>query len=129
MVEWKKIEDLGYFFGGLTGKTKEDFVDGNAKFITYMNVFANPSLDLTTTGVVRIIEGEKQNKVQKGDILFTGSSETPDEAGMSCVVLEELDGDYYMNSFCFGLRLNQPDLYNLGYLKHIFRSFKISFIS
>ena len=122
MVEWKKIEDLGPYFGGLTGKTKNDFVDGNAKFITYMNVFANPSLDINTTGVVKIDEGEKQNKIQKGDILFTGSSETPDEAGMSCVVTEDLDDDYYMNSFCFGIRLNNPEHYCLGYLKYILRS-------
>ena len=125
MVEWKPIEDLGPYFGGLTGKTKDDFVDGNAKFITYMNVFTNPSLDVSTTGVVRINKGERQNRIQKGDILFTGSSETPEEAGMSCVVTDELNDDYYMNSFCFGIRLNQPEQYNLGYLKHILRSFNI----
>ncbi len=125
MVEWKKIKDLGEYFGGLTGKTKEDFEDGNAKFITYMNVFANPSLNTRITGVVKIQEGEKQNKVRKGDILFTGSSETPDEAGMSCVITEELSDDYYMNSFCFGLRLSSPELYNLHYLKHLFRSYHI----
>ena len=122
MVEWKKIEDFGSYFGGLTGKTKDDFVDGNAKFITYMNVFANPSLDISSTGVVKINEGEKQNKIQFGDILFTGSSETPEEAGMSCVVAEELDEDYYMNSFCFGIRLDNPEQYNLHYLKHVLRS-------
>lgn len=125
MIEWKKIEDLGKFFGGLSGKTKEDFIEGNAKFITYMNVFANPSLNVSTTGVVKIYPGEKQNKIQKGDVLFTGSSETPEEAGMSCVVTEHLNDDYYMNSFCFGLRLNQPEHYNLNYLKHIFRSSNI----
>ena len=125
MVEWKRLEDLGPYFGGLTGKTKEDFVEGNAKFITYMNVYANPSLDITSTGVVKINEGEKQNKIQKGDILFTGSSETPDEAGMSCVVTEELNEDYYMNSFCFGLRLYAPEQYNLHYLKHVFRSYGV----
>lgn len=122
MVEWKKIEDLGAYFGGLTGKTKDDFVDGNAKFITYMNVFANPSLDISSTGVVRIEEGEKQNKIQLGDILFTGSSETPDEAGMSCVVTDVLEEDYYMNSFCFGIRMDNPEHYNLHYLKHVLRS-------
>ena len=125
MVEWKKIEDLGPYFGGLTGKTKDDFVDGNAKFITYKNVFANPSLDINTTGEVKIIKGEKQNKIQKGDILFTGSSEIPEEAGMSCVVTENLKGDYYMNSFCFGVRLNNPDNYCLDYLKHVLRSSNI----
>ena len=125
MVEWKKLEDFGPYFGGLTGKTKDDFVDGNAKFITYMNVFTNPSLNISTTGVVRINVGEKQNKIQKGDILFTGSSETPEEAGMSCVVTDDLNEDFYLNSFCFGIRLNQPEQYNLNYLKHILRSDRI----
>jgi type I restriction enzyme S subunit len=125
MVEWKSIGDLGHYFGGLTGKTKDDFVDGNAKFITYMNVFANPSLDISSTGVVRIKQGEKQNKIQKGDILFTGSSETPEEAGMSCVVTEDLNEDVYMNSFCFGIRIRNSKQYNLNYLKHILRSYNI----
>ena len=125
MVEWKALGDLGSYFGGLTGKTKEDFVDGNAKFITYMNVFTNPSLDISTTGVVKINQGEKQNRVQRGDILFTGSSETPEEAGMSCVVTEDLYEDVYMNSFCFGIRLYHPEQYNLGFLKHVLRSNKV----
>lgn len=121
-VEMKTLGELGPYFGGLTGKTKDDFIDGNAKFITYMNVFANPSLNTSTTGVVRINKGEKQNKIQKGDILFTGSSETPNEAGMSCIVTDELTEDFYMNSFCFGIRLSNPEQYNLHYLKHVLRS-------
>lgn len=122
MVEWKTIEEIGSYFGGLTGKTKEDFEEGNAKYITYMNVFANPSLDSSAVGVVKINDGEKQNKIQKGDILFTGSSETPEETGMSCVVTHNPNGDFYMNSFCFGLRLFSPEQYNLHFLKHLFRS-------
>lgn len=125
MVEWIPIDCLGNYFGGLTGKSKKDFENGNAKFITYMNVFTNPSLDVSTVGMVYINQGERQNKVQKGDILFTGSSETPDEAGMSCVVTDDLDEDYYMNSFCFGLRLLEPEQYNLHFFKHVFRSYAI----
>ena len=121
MVEWKAIEELGTFFGGLTGKSKKDFDNGNAKFITYMNVFSNPSLSGSVVGEVKINEGEKQNKIHKGDILFTGSSETPQEAGMSCVVTEEPPEDYYMNSFCFGLRLYNDDC-NLDYFKHLLHS-------
>lgn len=29
------LGELGTFYGGLTGKSKNDFADGNAKFITY----------------------------------------------------------------------------------------------
>ena len=34
-VEWKTLSELGKFFGGLTGKSKSDFQDGNSKYITY----------------------------------------------------------------------------------------------
>lgn len=29
-VEYKTLGEMGRFFGGLTGKTKDDFVDGDA---------------------------------------------------------------------------------------------------
>ena len=43
--------------------------------------------------------------MQYGDIFFTTSSETPDEVGMTSVLLDEVK-DCYLNSFCFGYRLN-----------------------
>ena len=121
-VEYKKLGELGTFYGGLTGKSKKDFGNGNAKFITYMNVYSNPALDLSVTDTVQIAEGEKQNKVQYKDILFTGSSETPEESGMTSVITKEIQEDFYLNSFCFGLRLFNPDLFNADFLKHYFRS-------
>ena len=48
---------------------------------------------------------QTQNEVQYGDIFFTTSSETPDEVGMTSVLLDEVK-DCYLNSFCFGYRLN-----------------------
>ena len=113
--------DLGKFYGGLSGKSKSDFEDGNANFITYMNVYSNPSLNLQIKEKVKILPGEKQNKVIQGDILFTGSSETPDECGMSSIVIGNVSEDYYLNSFSFGFRLNERGLFNLRYLKHLFR--------
>ncbi|SPT69633.1 EcoKI restriction-modification system protein HsdS [Anaerobiospirillum thomasii] len=47
----------------------------------------------------------KQNEVKYGDILFTTSSETPNEVGMSSVWLEN-KRNIYLNSFCFGYRIN-----------------------
>ena len=121
-VEYKKLGELGTFYGGLTGKSKKDFGNGNAKFITYMNVYSNPALDLSVTDTVQIAEGEKQNKVQYKDILFTGSSETPEESGMTSVVTKEIQEDFYLNSFCFGLRLFNSEMFNADFLKHYFRS-------
>ena len=85
-VRWMKMSDIGTFYSGLSGKTKEDFQNGNAKFISYVNIFNNPSLITDVDDRVKILEGEKQNTIQYGDLLFTGSSETPDECGM-CSVL------------------------------------------
>ena len=122
MINLYKIKDIGNFFGGLTGKSKEDFNIGNAKFVSYMTVFSNPQLPDSINDTVLISENEKQNKIKKGDILFTGSSETPDECGMSCVVTQDIDEDIYLNSFCFGLRLNNKEIANPAYLSHYFRS-------
>jgi type I restriction enzyme S subunit len=121
----KTLEEVGTFYNGVTGKSKEDFVDGNAKFITYMNIFKNPSLRTDVEDTIRITEGECQNTVQYGDILFTTSSETPDECGMSSVLEIQTNEPLYLNSFCFGFRFN--DLSNIipGFYKHLFRSSRI----
>lgn len=86
-----------------------------------MNVYSNPSLNLQINEKVKILPDEKQNKVCQGDILFTGSSETPDECGMSSVVIGKVSEDYYLNSFSFGFRLYQKDMFDLRFLKHLFR--------
>lgn len=98
VVEFKTLGELGTFLGGLSGKSKEDFKDGNAKFITYMNVFSNISLNLDVSDTVKIGEGEKQNTIQYGDVLFTGSSETPNECGMNSVLTVKIAEMLYLNS-------------------------------
>ena len=124
-VEYKKLGEIGFFYSGLSGKSKDDFKDGNAMFITYMNVYSNPSTNLDVIERVKIGQGEKQNKIEKGDILFTGSSETPDECGMSSVVTDDITSNYYLNSFCFGFRLNNKDTFEPNFLKHLFRDRKM----
>ena len=85
-IEWKKLGEIGELYGGITGKTKSDFVNGNAKFITYKNVFSNPATKLDVEEKVKIDESENQRTLMYGDIIFTGSSETPNECGMSSVI-------------------------------------------
>ena len=105
--DWEEIalKELGETFTGLSGKTKENFGKGKGKFVTYMNVFSNSTANLAMTENVEIKDGEKQNEVRYGDIFFTTSSETPDEVGMSSVWLSH-ESNVYLNSFCFGYRLN-----------------------
>ena len=108
---------MGSTFTGLSGKTKEDFGHGDAQFITYMNVFSNPVANLEMTEAVEI--DAKQNRVKKGDVFFTTSSETPEEVGMSCVMPENKD-NIYLNSFCFGYRPTEK--FDLDYLAYVLRA-------
>ena len=124
-VEYVKLNELGSFYSGLSGKSKEDFRDGNAKFITYVNIFNNPAFNTDVEDKVKIAEGEKQNTIQYGDLLFTGSSETPDECGMCSVLTHHTDEHLYLNSFCFGFRFNDLSDKNPDFMKHLFRSSSI----
>lgn len=124
-VEYNELSEIGYLYGGLTGKSKSDFIDGDAKFITYMNVFSNIEVKTDIDTFVKIGNKEKQNKIEYGDVLFTGSSETPDECGMSSVLTIKTDEPLYLNSFCFGLRLYHKDLLLPGFLKYLFRDDEI----
>ena len=121
-VEWKKLGDIGTFYGGITAKSKSDFINGNAKFITYKNVYSNPATILYSDEKVKINKNENQRKLMYGDIIFTGSSETPEECGMSSVITDELTENVYLNSFCFFLRLNNKDILLPNFSKHLFRS-------
>lgn len=123
-VEYKKLGEIGDFFGGLTGKNKNDFMDGNARYITYMNIFSSPSVNFEDTQSVKISPDEKQNKVLLGDILFTGSSENLEECGISSVVTECHD-NIFLNSFCFGFRLKNKNILIPHFSKHLFRDIKV----
>ena len=97
------FSDFGQSYSGLSGKNAEDFGDGYP-FITYMNVYQNQIIDSTDVGLVKIKETEQQSVVHYGDILFTLSSETPEEVGMGAVYLGETY-PLYLNSFCFGIHI------------------------
>lgn len=115
--EQRKLGELGSTFTGLTGKTKEDFGHGDAKFVTYMNVFQNAVASLEQLDSVEI--DSKQNEVKKGDVFFTTSSETPEEVGISSVWKYNYD-NVYLNSFTFGYRPNIE--FDLDYLAAMLRS-------
>ncbi len=104
-AEWevKTLGEVGETINGLTGKSGEDFGTGKS-YVTYKQVFDNSFIDFEKCGKVQIADNENQNALRKGDILFTTSSETPNEVGFASVVLEEPNEDTYLNSFCFALR-------------------------
>ena len=116
--EKKRLGTQGGFLTPLSGKSAKDFDAGDAKFIPYMNVFSNTFTDIQDLRSVIITDDESQNAVAKGDVFFTVSSETPEEAGMSSVLLGDVDR-CYLNSFCALFRFDDhlsPNLIFLGYL-------------
>lgn len=124
-VEFRALGELGEFYNGLNGKKKNDFVNGNARYISYLNIFENLSVKLNKNDFVTIKSDEKQNNIKKGDILFTTSSETPNDCGMSSVVTQEPKENIYLNSFCFGFRLKDKNLFLPDFLKYLFRQVDI----
>jgi type I restriction enzyme S subunit len=105
--EWevKRLGDVGSTYGGLTGKTKADFGEGPARYITFMNVMSNVVIDCGMFEQVQVSPTESQNRAKKSDLFFNGSSETPEEVAMCSVLLDEVR-DIYLNSFCFGFRFH-----------------------
>jgi len=119
--EVKKLGEIGATFGGLSGKSKKDFADGNCPYIPFMNIMSNPVIDETYFDYVKIKKGESQNKATKGNLFFNGSSETPEEVGMCSILLNDIP-NLYLNSFCFGFRLFKTANENGLFLVYYFRS-------
>lgn len=120
-VEWLPLGNLAEIYGGLTGKSKSDFEQGNANYITYKNIFSNIEINPDVFEKVKISPSEKQNKVQYGDILFTGSSEIANEAGISSAVTTKFDEEVYLNSFSFGVRFKSSANITPEFAKYLFR--------
>jgi len=117
-----RLRDVGYTYGGLTGKTKSDFATGSATFITFVEVMASARLLGRSLASVNVRPNERQNRVQRGDVLLNGSSETPEEVALSAVVDYDPSPTTYLNSFCFGYRLRDEHSISPAYLAYFFRS-------
>ena len=99
--------ELGTSYSGLSGKSAHDFGSGKP-FITYLNVYSNNVINEKGFQYVTIKDGEKQNVVECGDVLFTLSSETPEEVGIGSVYLGK--EKVYLNSFCFGIHITNTEV-------------------
>lgn len=121
--EWetKPMGQLGKPYGGLSGKSKNDFEDGTHPYIPFLNIMNNPVINTEYFDYVNINANENQNKAMKGDLFFNGSSETPEEVGMCSILVEDVP-NLYLNSFCFGFRLNKELKIDGLFLSYFFRS-------
>ena len=107
--------ELGTSYSGLSGKSAQDFGSGKP-FITYLNVYSNNVINENEFQYVAIKDDEKQNFAEYGDVLFTLSSETPEEVGIGSVYLGK--EKVYLNSFCFGIHITNAAIAFPPYLSY-----------
>lgn len=107
--------NFGTSYSGLSGKSAQDFGSGKP-FITYLNVYSNNVINEKDFQFVAIKDDEKQNVVEYGDVLFTLSSETPEEVGIGSVYLGKKN--VYLNSFCFGVHITNTEVAFSPYLSY-----------
>jgi type I restriction enzyme S subunit len=107
------LKYVGNLYGGLTGKSGEDFKQednpNNKPYIPYTNIFRNTYISKNHVDYVVLGEGENQNKVQKFDLFFLMSSETYQDLGKPCILVDDIE-ELYLNSFCKGFRVNRIDI-------------------
>ena len=93
-----KISDLGVISTSSVDK-KSNPGEEEVRLVNYMDVYGNKSHKITSDiNYMKVTATKTQiekNQVEKGDVLFTPSSETNDDIGHSAVVFEELSKTLY----------------------------------
>ena len=109
-----RLKDIGYMYGGLTGKSGDDFRCDDESitkpYVPFTNVLNNTVVDLKNFPRVVMGENEVQNRVEEGDLLFLMSSEDYESIAKSAVVIGN-PGEVYLNSFCRGLRVTDKNCF------------------
>ena len=108
-----RLKDCGYLYGGLTGKSGDDFNvednDNYALFIPFTNIYNNLYINPNDLRKVKVVAGEHQNMVKSGDLLFLMSSEDYDGIGKSSLLKDDI-GTLYLNSFCKGFHVTNKEV-------------------
>lgn len=109
-----RLKNIGFLYGGLTGKSGDDFnVDEETTqpyllYIPFTNIFNNSIINPNQLCKVKIFDGEKQNLVKKNDLFFLMSSEDYDGVGKPAILEDNIE-NLSLNSFCKGFRVTDKD--------------------
>ncbi|MGB6082702.1 MAG: restriction endonuclease subunit S [Moheibacter sp.] len=118
--DWEvvRIGDSFTFKNGLN-KEKQYFGYG-FPIVNYMDVFKNTFINSKTIkGRVFVNKQELKNfNVNKGDVLFTRTSETQEEIGYSAVIVDELIDTVFSGFILRGRPFN--DLFSIQYCRYVF---------
>jgi len=112
--EWeeKKLGDIGYFQTSSVNKLSNKD-EKEVYLVNYMNVYRHEDINNISKKGFQIVTAKdsqiETSNLLKGDILFTPSSETPDDIGHSAVIFEDLDNtvfSYHLIRFRPVMKLN-----------------------
>ena len=119
-----KLDEFSTQLSGISavsGKWKEK---GNCQFIDYLNAYKNIRIDVNDLPFATVKSRIKQTVLQKGDVLFTSASETPDECALAAVIEDDIADGIFLDDHLFGIRVKEEwkDRLHPAYLKYIFRA-------
>ena len=103
-VRYIKIEEFSNMLNGMTGVSNKWKEKGNCKFIDYMNCFKNFRIDVSKLENATV-KNLNQNEILFNDILFTSSSETPDECCISSVIDNKIPKNIFLDDHLFLIRI------------------------
>jgi len=116
-----RLRYLGQTRSGISNLKPDQFGFG-FPFLSYKNVYNNWSIDVNYDDLVDSRKEDRERfNIQKGDIFFTGSSETIEELGLSSVALRNWEQAVF-NGFCIRLRPKNIDMCNPEFSKFYYRS-------
>lgn len=122
MVTWKEkpIGELFEFKNGLN-KGKEYFGRGTP-IINYMDVYKKDGVyGYELRGRVDLTPQEiKRFEIRKGDVFFTRTSETPEEVGIACVLLDDVEDGVFSGFVLRGRPIT--DELDIEYCKYCFQT-------
>lgn len=117
--EVKRLRHLGKTQNGISAGA--DFFGSGFPFVSYSDVYKNIELPKLVIGLANSSETDRLNySIQEGDVLFTRTSETVEEIGMSSVCFETIENATFAG-FLIRFRPNSKKLFN-GFSKYFFSS-------
>jgi type I restriction enzyme, S subunit len=121
--DWEEHE-LGKLLAFRNGlNTEKDNFGQGVPFVSYKNVYSGgivTTKNLTQKVSLSAVE-EERFSLRSGDILFTRTSETPDEIGFSCV-FDDRHGSAVFNGFCIRGRPLEEGILMPGFASFFLRS-------
>src|SRR5690606_30561843 len=118
--DWEVVK-IGESFSFKNGLNKEkEFFGYGFPIVNYMDVYKNTYIDSSKIrGKVFINKQELKNfNVNIGDVLFTRTSETPEEIGYSAVINEELKDTVFSGFVLRGRPFNNK--FSVEYCRYVF---------